>query len=257
VSEYLLAGQQSELERLRVQAEVWEPTGRSVLAQIGPGEGRRALDVGCGTLGWLRILVEAGWETVGADYDAAMLDGARTLGLPVSLVQDDLFASGLPAASFDLVHARFQLCPLGRWDEQLAAYRRWLRPGGVLVLEDPDSRSWGFSPTAPAADRLIELVRRAFAAAGSDFDSGRALPSLLRGIGIAPAFAAHVVALPHGHPYLSAPLQFARALRPRLLGLVEEDELDALLAEVERELEAPERWGLPFTLVQAWGSPAS
>jgi SAM-dependent methyltransferase len=253
VSEYLLAGQQSELERLRVQSEVWEPAGRAVLARVGPGAGRRALDVGCGVLGWLRILVEAGWETVGADYDPAMLDAARRLGPPVSLVQDDLFASTLPPASFDLVHARFQLCPLGRWDEQLAAYRRWLRPGGVLVLEDPDTRSWGFNPPAPAAERLIELIRRAFTAAGSDFDSGRALPSLLRGIGIEPELDAHVVALEAGHPYLSAPLQFARSLRPRLLALVDESDLDELLESVERELADPERWGVTWTLVQAWG----
>ncbi|HEY1366995.1 MAG TPA: methyltransferase domain-containing protein [Gaiellaceae bacterium] len=253
MSEYLLASQQSERDRLRVQSEVWEPAGRALLARLGPGEGRRALDVGCGALGWLRVLVEAGWETVGADYDAGMLEAARTLGLPVELVEDDLFASRLPADAFDLVHARFELCPLGRWDEQLAVYRRWLRPGGVLVLEDPDSRSWGYSPPAPAADRLIELIRRAFAAAGSDFDAGRALPALLRGIGVEPDVDAHVVALPPGHPYLRSPLQFAGSLRPRLVEFLPEPELDELLADVERELADPERWGLPFTLVQAWG----
>jgi len=121
------------------------------------------------------------------------------------------------------------------------------------VLEDPDSRSWGYSPPAPAADRLIELIRRAFAAAGSDFDSGRALPALLRGIGVEPEVDAHVVALPPGHPYLRSPLQFAGSLRPRLVEFLPEPELDELLADVERELADPERWGLPFTLVQAWG----
>ena len=51
---YLLAGQVSELERLRLQSRVWEASGRRLLeaidAQGGDGEdtSRRALDVGCG-----------------------------------------------------------------------------------------------------------------------------------------------------------------------------------------------------------------
>ena len=34
-SEYLLAGQISELERLRLQSQVWEPSGRRLLEEIG------------------------------------------------------------------------------------------------------------------------------------------------------------------------------------------------------------------------------
>ena len=63
---------------------------------------------------------------------------------------------------------------------------------------------------------------------------------------------ADVVALPPGHPYLRLPLQFAASLRPRLLGLVEEGELDSLISAAEAELSDPDRWGLTFTLVQTW-----
>jgi len=233
---YLLAGRQSELDRLRLQSEVWEPAGRSMLSRLGSGEGRRALDVGCGALGWLRILVEGGWTTVGSDVSPDLLDAARALDLPVELVEDDLFASRLEPASFDLVHARFQLAPLGRWEEQIASYRRLLRPGGVLVLEDPDSASWRYNPDAPATNRLIDAIRARFAAAGSDFDVGRRLLELLPGAEI----DAHVVALPPGHPYLRLPLQFAASL-----GIEE-------AAGAAAELDEPGRWGTTFTLVQAW-----
>ena len=60
-------------------------------------------------------------------------------------------ASRLPEASFDLVHARFQVAPLGRAEEVLDAMLRLVRPGGVIVLEDPDCASWTFEPAAPAA----------------------------------------------------------------------------------------------------------
>jgi hypothetical protein len=53
--DYLLADQPSELERLHLQSRVWEPSGRQLLSRIGDGSGGRALDVGCGALGWLRL----------------------------------------------------------------------------------------------------------------------------------------------------------------------------------------------------------
>lgn len=59
-SSYLLAGQASELERLQLQSRVWEPSGRLLLHKIGDGRGTRALDVGCGVLGWLRVLSDLG-----------------------------------------------------------------------------------------------------------------------------------------------------------------------------------------------------
>ena len=70
--EYLLADQPSELERLRLQSLVWEPTGRQLLAKLDDGSAERALDVGCGALGWLRILSEwvgSSGQVVGLDID--------------------------------------------------------------------------------------------------------------------------------------------------------------------------------------------
>jgi len=77
---YLLADQPSELERLQLQSRVWEPSGRRLLDEIGEGRGDRVLDVGCGAIGWLRLLSE--WvgpdgEVVGTDIDDAMLAAAR------------------------------------------------------------------------------------------------------------------------------------------------------------------------------------
>ena len=255
MARYLLAGQESELERLSLQSRVWEPAGERLLARLGDGSGLRALDVGCGVLGWLRLLSEWAGEVVGTDVDEASLAHARALGLPnVQIVRDDLFASELEPASFDLVHARFQLAPLGRAEQQLAAYAHLLRPGGVLVLEDPDSASWRHHPGAPALAALVELILQGFSAAGGDFDAGRRLPGYLRALGIEPELDAHVVALPPGHPYLRLPLQFAASLRPRLLELVAEPELDRLLEDASAELEDSHRWGLTFTLVQVWGA---
>ena len=261
-STYLLAGQESELERLQLQSRVWEPGGRRLLAEIGDGRGARAVDVGCGVLGWLRLLSE--WvgpegEVVGTDIDEAMLAAAGRFvadeGLGnVALRSDDLFASTLEPASFDVVHARFELTPLGRGREQMQTYIRLLRPGGTVVLEDPDWGSWHFNPPAQAGEKLIGLIREAFARWG-DADAGRTHLELLRSFGIAGHVRAEILALPPGHPYLRLPLQFATSLRARLLAFVDAGELERLRQEAEAELQDPVRWGTTFTLLQSWGSP--
>ena len=258
---YLLAGQASELERLQLQSRVWEPSGRKVLEEIGDGRGARALDVGCGALGWLRILSEwvgAAGEVTGTDFDEAMLAAADGFvaeeGLRnVSLVKDDLFTSELEPDAFDLVHARYEICPLGRGHEQMETYLRLARPGGIIVLEDPETGSWHFNPPAAALERLIALSVEVFRLSGGDWQAGRKHLHLLCEFGIEGNVRAEVVALAPGHPYLRLPLQFATSLEERLLSLVTADELEELRNEGEAELQEPGRWGTTFTLPQCWG----
>lgn len=268
---YLLAGQDTEVARLQLQSRVWEPAGRRLLDQIGDGQGARVIDVGCGAMGWLRLLSE--WvgpdgEVVGADVDASMLAAAEMFvddeGLAnVTLVADDVFASELEPSSFDLVHARFLIGPLGRGPEQMATHRRLVRPGGVIALEELDPRSWTFLPPAPAlasplghgdqVEGLIPLLAKAFRKAGGDPDCATTQLVLFHDGDIEPHVRAEVQALPPGHPYLRLPLVFATALDGLLRSFVDEDDLDRILAEAEHELADPGRWGLTFTLVQTWG----
>jgi SAM-dependent methyltransferase len=259
--DYLLANQPSELERLQLQSRVWEPAGRLLLSKIDGGSGGRAVDFGCGALGWLRILSE--WvgpsgQVVGTDIDEGLLNAARSFlqaeGIAnVELVVDDLFETNLEPRSFDLVHARYVIAPLGRGREQVASHRRLVKPGGSVVLEEWDLGSWHFNPAAPAAERLIRLLAEIFAGLGGE--AGRGLPELLRGVGIEePEIDAHVVALKPGHPYLRLPLQFSVALESRLLETLSEDELASLRRAAEAELTEPGRWGTTFTLIQSWGS---
>jgi SAM-dependent methyltransferase len=262
---YLLADQPSELERLQLQSRVWEPSGRRLLDEIGEGRGTRVLDVGCGAIGWLRLLSE--WvgpdgEVVGADIDAAMLAAAGqfvdTEGLGnVVLTKDDLFASKLESSSFDLVHARFQIAPLGRGPDQISNHVRVLRPGGTVVLEEWDVSSWHFNPPARALESLVELIGQSFVRSGGDIQAGLKLLDLLRGFAIEGNVRAEVLALPPGHPYLRLPLQFATALEERLLSIITADELKQLRKEGEAELEEPGRWGTTFTLLQCWGQRAA
>src|SRR5919202_6431066 len=78
--DYLLSDAASELERLRLQARVWEPEAEAWLDLLGPMAGWRCLDLGCGAMGILGPLarrVGPGGRVVGVDRDALQLRGAR------------------------------------------------------------------------------------------------------------------------------------------------------------------------------------
>ena len=135
----------------------------------------------------------------------------------------------------------------------METYIRLARPGGTIVLEDPDTGSWHFNPPARALENLIDLIQEAFLLSGGDLSAGRWNLDLLREFGIDGDVRAEVVALPPGHPYLRLPLQFATSLEERLLRLVSADELGELRKQGEAELQEPERWGTTFTLLQCWG----
>ena len=256
---YLLAGQASELERLQQQSRLWEPAGRRLLDEIGDGRGAHVLDVGCGAMGWLRLLSDwVGPEgaVVGTDIDEAMLSAAdgfvSSEGLGnVALMKDDIFKSDLEPDSFDLVHARFQLS-LGRSSEQMATYLRLVRPGGIVVLEDVDPGSWHCVPPASAHDQLIPLIAQAFVSAGIDIPSSSQL-EMFRNAGIDVNVRTEVQALPPGHPYQRLALQFATALHAPIAAIAGAEELERLEKETEHELSDPDRWGLSFTLFQTWG----
>lgn len=259
-SSYLLAGQESELERLRLQSRVWEPAGQHLLDEIGgDGTGARVLDVGCGAMSWLRLLsnwVGPGGQVVGTDIDDAMLSASDAFVAEedlhnVALVKDDIFATDLEPGSFDLVHARFQLS-LGRPADQMAGFVRLVRPGGTIVVEDVNPGSWQYVPQAPALGEIVGLIRKVFTQFGVGDPSALQL-EMFRGAGIEPDARAEVIVLRPGHPYQRVALQMAEGLHAPIEAIVGSDELARLEQQAERELQDAGRWGLTFTLFQTWG----
>jgi ubiquinone/menaquinone biosynthesis C-methylase UbiE len=261
---YLLAGGAAELERLRLQARVWEPEAEAMLDQIGVQARWHGLDLGCGAMGILGPLsrrVGPDGKVVGVDLDPKLLDAARVLAQEegwsnVELMERDAYHTCLRAASFDFVHVRFLLAPVGRGDELLNEMLRLTRPGGVMAMQEPDAASWNCVPSRPAWDQLKGAILAAFARGGGDFNAGQRTYSMLRHAGLQDMqLRAAVVALPPQHPYLRLPIQFATSLRQRILDgrFLAEAELEAAMAECERIAQDPETIGLTFVVTQVWG----
>jgi SAM-dependent methyltransferase len=261
---YLLTDSDVELERLQLQARVWEPAATALLAEIGLNPGERALDLGAGAMGIVRPLSKAvgtSGRVVAVDNDATQLSALKRWvqneGLSnVDIVNADAFSTGLPAGTFDIVHVRFLFAPVGRDGELLAEMRRLVRPGGVLAIQEPNSSCWDFYPRHAAFTELKALILAAFRAAGGDFDAGRRTAGLLENIGCTSVETrAHVHVLGAGHPYRRLPVQFAQSLRPRILssGLASAARLEELIASCESLAADPACRMTTFLVTQAWG----
>ena len=261
---YLLSGGAAELERLRLQARVWEPAAEQLLDLIGVEPSWRCLDLGCGGMGILGPLsrrVGPTGHVVGVDRDPQQLTAARAYvqeqGLAnVEVLDRDGYASGLPDHTFDLVHVRFVFAPVGRDDALLTEMRRLARPGGILAMQEPDASSWQCHPPRPAWDRLKGAIQAAFAAGGGDFNAGLRMYDLLRQAGLEDVqVRAAVLALQDRHPYMRLPVQFATSLRQRIIegGLLRATELDELLAACEAIAGDPATRVTTFILTQVWG----
>ena len=208
----LLTDRDLQREAPALQSRVWDPAARGLLDDLGVPAGATVLRIGWG------------------DHDRGMV----------------------PAGTFDVVHARFQLALLGRPAERLKTYRSLVAPGGVLIVEEPDTRTLVHEPYAPATVHLLGRVAQALKAAGGDLDAGRRLPERLRSADLQPHVRTHVVGLEAGHPYLELPLQLADHYHQRLADILGRDGLAALRRQAVAELAGPGRRGTTFTLVQAW-----
>lgn len=102
-----------------------------------------ALDLGCGRGEWLELLGELGFQARGVDLDEGMLEACRERGL--NAVSGDALATlrDCPDGSLALVSA-FHLVehiPFDAVSELISQSLRALRPGGLLIMETPNSEN--------------------------------------------------------------------------------------------------------------------
>jgi SAM-dependent methyltransferase len=126
----------------RSEKDFWWYRGmREILFRIldpllGGRPPRRALEAGCGTGYFSRILQDARqWPVVPVDLAAEGLRYAREMGVR-SLARADISRLPFPAAAFDLVLSLDVLPHFERGEERraIAEFARVLAPGGLLVI---------------------------------------------------------------------------------------------------------------------------
>lgn len=140
-------------------------TGDPLLTALGIGTGDAALDLGCGTGVDLAAMATRTARAVGVDRSATMAGvaagrgGAAGTRVAVADGQRLPFAEG----SFDAVNCRAVLVHTPRPELTMAEVRRVLRPGGRVLLSEPDHGSHVVATTeVDVFERILRHRRTTF-----------------------------------------------------------------------------------------------
>lgn len=184
---------EGQRERLKALEAVLDPGTVQHLSERQVGLGWECLEVGAGAgsiARWLAERVGARGRVLATDLNPAAF-GSVGDGYPwLTVAQHDLTREPLPAASFDLVHARLVLSWLADPVLALRSLVSALRPGGWLVLEELDFVSAVADPGMDAdAARVFSRVPHAHTVVlsernGFDPTFGRRLYGLMQAAGL-------------------------------------------------------------------------
>jgi 2-polyprenyl-3-methyl-5-hydroxy-6-metoxy-1,4-benzoquinol methylase len=170
-----------ELRRLRRIEAALDPCTRDLLERTGVTAGWSALEVGAGAGSILRWL----GERVGHDGEAIAVDKRATYlsqftARPFQVIESDVLEMNRPG-SFDLIHARYVLIHNRNSAEILAHLKSLLKPGGQIVIEEPDFQSaeWIDEHHRAAGQRVNRAICAMFSGMALDPGHGKRLPLLM------------------------------------------------------------------------------
>jgi SAM-dependent methyltransferase len=261
---YALGSSAGESARLQRQADELAPDSAALLDRAGVRPGQAAIDLGCGPRGILDLLagrVSPGGRVVGLDADpahtamAAAFVSARALS-GVEIVTADARHTGLPAGSFDLVHARTLLVNLPDPAAVMAEIARLAKPGGAVAVAEPDTEHALCYPPNRAFDRICEIFPVVFSRNGADPAIGRRVPELFRDAGLTDIkVESRTQMYPPGNSRRTIRLDLVNAMRPQIveMGLASGPELDELDAAARPHLEDPRTVVMSGLLFLVWG----
>jgi trans-aconitate 2-methyltransferase len=139
---YTYGDSDAAARRLEVVAEMFEPTSRNFLVRWAPRSPSLTVDLGCGPGITTRLVHEitGSARTVGLDRSEAFLGRARPEAPPgVSFVEHDAREVPFPTGAVDLAYARLLLAHLKDPASVVRGWASQLRPGGLLLLDEPES----------------------------------------------------------------------------------------------------------------------
>lgn len=173
--------------RLSLLCEAADPQSIEALRATGITRGWRCLEVGAG-LGtvarWMATAVGPDGHVTATDIETRFLDQQQDAGY--SVLRHDIVNDPLDEGVYDLVHVRAVLMHLPSPPRVLEKLARALRPGGWLVVEEPDFLVDGPDELGVSPDdrelytRVKQQILETLAARGLHFSMGRTLWGSLR-----------------------------------------------------------------------------
>jgi SAM-dependent methyltransferase len=190
MSQYVFTDSQysEELERLQAIEQVFDPASRKRIQSTGITTNWRCLEVGAGAgaiAQWMAAVVGEGGKVVALDLDTRFVANIKSSN--VEVLAADIRHLPLENHSFDLVHARYVLIHIPDFQVALSRMLDLVKPGGWIVIEEPDFAAARAIAGEEAACQSVNRVNRAilqmFTARGMDYALGVKLPAILQRCG--------------------------------------------------------------------------
>jgi SAM-dependent methyltransferase len=245
-----------ERRRLAGLEAALDPGTQLHLTRLGVGPGTRCLEIGAGggsVAFWLAGRVRPGGTVVATDLETDFLESEVANHPGLEVLRHDLMAEELPTG-FDVVHARW----LVEWmPDKHAALRRMaraLRPGGVLLVEEPDFVTI-YEAAEPAALRRVMVagMRHLEAASHVDCAYGRRVLGDLIVVGLVDAAAEGRCPIVRGGSPLAGDFLRLTLVKLREPVLAAGTVTEAEFAAAIRALEDPHATVVAPMTVAAWG----
>lgn len=257
---YPIERRAGEIERLHVQAEALAADAEVMLERIGVAPGWHCLDLGCGPRGITDLLARRAGprgRVVGLDADPAFVEhGRKAAPAGVEFVQGDAYRTGLPGASFDLVHVRFVASTAGEGPKLLREAMRLAKRGGVVAFQESDNSSLKCFPPHPAWDRLSDAMAALLVKVGGNPRFGQGMYGMFHAEGLRElGYRPFVLGVRPGDAFADFLPATVESMRSALLReeLISGKELDTALAECRAHLARPDTVFSLYTTVQVWG----
>ena len=187
-SDYIFTDTQfeSELTRLQELEKIYDPASRRQILATGITTGWQCLEIGAGAgsmMRWMSEIVGASGRVTAIDIDTRFVKDTRLAN--VEIIEADIHQVALDKL-FDLIHVRHVLVHQAN-TSLLSKILELLKPGGWLVIEEPDFSATRFISGTPTQQQAVNKINQAicqmFANQGKDYALGLKLPSLLQQLG--------------------------------------------------------------------------
>jgi ubiquinone/menaquinone biosynthesis C-methylase UbiE len=256
---------QRELDRLSMQARMFEPFTRQLFREAGLRAGMRVLDVGCGSGDVALLVSELVGPTgaiVGIDQAAAAIVRARARAESQGM-HNLQFVEGDPTLTrfdegFDAIVGRLILMYYADPTDALRKLLQHLRPGGIVAFQEFDASGCKSHPASPMYERCLGWIIRTLQLSGADSHVGLRLYQIFRSSGLSAPMLRLDGAISGGPsaPTYEVLSEVVRSLLPAMekfgIATPAEVDIDTLAARIRDEVLAKDGIVVAPLLIGAW-----